>query len=257
MKNYNIKIFILIMFSVGLLSSCVWDNSQLGNVAVIPSETDLASDGQKSKLRSKSSKSTSGRCEDHKSCIDNCEDVYETSDNDDDEDDKVDACTELSYRIAIQFEDILEVLEEPTDRGLRNIEQRAFDKFVDISIDPWVETMRDLNNDAEAERVLSWVARDSSIAGSLIKAYNNYEDVDEYEGLIELFEQVGTGSGCTELCNGMKVGIAGNRSFYDIAISTSNGGAQDIMLEILEGEDACTVPGTGGFTAKFEGACPP
>ena len=225
MKNIN---FLAIMvFSALFLSACLKDIGSSG-LSIAASETDLG--GTRS-----SSRTSGGKCEDDRDCIDVCEDVYDP-DRDDENLGKVDTCLQVSYKLAIQFEDILEILEEPHESSLRNINNKAFFEFLDVSLTPWVEEVEDANDD-EAKNLLIWIAKESKISSAIVEAYENYErEYDKFEGVAEMFDRIGNMSDCDNACEAViqEAIVGSSTSFWDIAYDNGNSNAQCIVIELLE-----------------------
>lgn len=237
----HLRFLTVFILTVLFLPSCTFDDANSGSaITVLPSEVE----GDKS---NNTRSTTHGKvCDDNKKCIDSCEEVYDP-DGDDEDYGKVETCVELSYRVAIEFEDMLDILEEPYDSNLRNIEGKTFDAFLDISIAPWEEVTSDHDKD-ESKVVLAWVARESKIASAIVNASKNYEaEFDAYEGMINLFKNIGIGdTECEELCDGMMDSIVGSAtSFLDIIEETNNASAQCIAKTILENE-GCDFSSVGG-----------
>ena len=108
------------------LSGCYFKGGggSLGAELVIAaSEREDQSDRRDSNSRRRGS--SLGECREDTECEAICEDVYD-EDGEDENEGKVETCLKVRHRLAIQFESILEILEEPYDSSLRNIEEDAF-----------------------------------------------------------------------------------------------------------------------------------
>lgn len=234
-----VKFLAVLIFSALFLPSCFFGGGGGlgGDLTVLPSETDLRADTRDNRRRAGAT--GANRCENNRDCVDSCEDVYDEEysiyrDNSE-ADGNVDACIELSYRVAIQFEDILEVIEDPYISSLRNIEGRAFESFLEISVGPWVEAAEGAGED-EAEVLLAWITGEPRIAGGIVAAYrDNYENVDQYEGVWNLFEGIASGTDCNRACRAIShTSIVGDRTFYTLADNEGNTSALCIAKDIFE-----------------------
>ena len=230
----GIVFFTTLIFSSLFLSSCLIGGANSGqdSLHILTSELDIETDNFDSRRTQ--------LCENSSECIDSCEDVY----GDDDEDeDKVEACIKLSYRIAMQFEEILETIENPTDSGLRNINDRAFEELLDISLEPWVDAVRRVSQ-SEARSLLVWIAREDEISSAIKKAYENYEtEFDKYEGVHQLFKKLTNSVFCEDfygynLIDGARVYVNFTRT---VTVSANT------FRSIGEGTDAINI---------FSGFCP-
>ncbi len=249
--KHIIKIFWLSGFLI--LSSCIFggDNSSSGLIT-------LASESETEDSNRKNERSLSarrGRCEDNRECVNICEDIYEEDypdDEDEDGEERVNTCIESGYNIvADHFERIYEILDSPSSSGLRNIEVKAFDEFLEISVKPWIELMKKASK-SEAKAVLAWIAKDTKVSSAIEDAYkDSYENVDKYEGVAELFAELegGSGNNCSKFCSRVSgVNILGKFSFWALLeprqvtnqITTKNPQALDIVCELFKEE--CTTP---------------
>ncbi len=200
---------------------------------ILPSESGEARDARKKR----SGRRPTGRCESAGDCIDICEDVYD-EDGEDENEAKVDACVELSYRTVIEFEDISDALRDPSDSNLRNIDERAFADFLDISIAPWVKAteLSDLSTTSEKEKaakaLLIWIARDKKISEAIVAAYTNYEsDFYLYQGVNNLFKVIG----CSD-------NLTGDSNFQEIACKNTNSDAVKIYNAVPSCCPSTTTP---------------
>ena len=196
-----------------------------------------------SRRRGSSLKRISGNpCGDDDDCYDICEDVFDPDDEDRNEG-KVRACANVSKQYVIQFEDIVEYLEDPEHISeLDNIDERAFDIMMEISAAPWIDVTETANKD-EAKILLTWVAKNKRAAESIVESQKNYEGYDKYEGVKELLERVSDVSGdiCEKWKDGLEEDISGNNSFIDILKSENNRHARTICIKI--GEDIVAASG--------------
>ena len=235
--------YLFVAVNILFLSSCIRPDG--GSDGLIVAKSAFGS--QEKKRRERDKEALRGDCKDYGECEDVCEDVY-NEEGDRENEGKVERCSDLSYKTAITFEDILDIMEEPYYADLLNIEARDFEKFLEVSVAPWVEKIKRLNN-SEAENLLKWIASESKVAGAIRKAYDKqYEDFDLYEGLEKLFEEIApdltdysTATGedravkrCAEFCSavGSKT-LAQNQSFWEIADYSGNVTGLTISCSLL------------------------
>ena len=240
--------YLLVSVSSLFLSACLFgQGGGSDNLIIAKSAIDL---GEKKK-RDRRGESVRGGCEDEDNesdCEDICEAVYNEEGNREDEG-KVELCMEMSYKTVLSFEDILEIIEEPYYSDLRNIEAKHFSAFLEVSVAPWIEKTKRLNNN-EAEDLLKWIASESQVASAIDKAYEDtYEDFDLYEGVERLFQEIApnlesryTGTTaedrvvrrCAELCSAVSnKELSQNQSFWEIANYSSNVSGIAIACVIL------------------------
>ena len=228
-------VFYLFLFIVSLfLSSCV-KFSEDGSESLIIAKS--AIDGnERRRGRDRSDELLRGDCIEHGECEDICEDVY-NDEGDRENEGKVETCLELPYKRVVTFEDILDIIEEPHYADLVNIEAKDFEAFLEVSVAPWVEKTKRLNND-EAENLLKWIASESKIAEAIEEAYDSkYEDVDLYEGMQRLFKEIAPVGvdRCVQYCSAVKDEvIAQSQSFLDIADSKNNRIGLEIACSIID-----------------------
>ena len=240
--------YLLILVSCLFLSACLFGQGG-GSDSLIIAQSEVDEAETKRRERSKRREVNRGDCGEFGDCEEVCEDVYD-EDGDRENEGKVKRCLELSYKTAITFEEIVEVIEEPYYDDLQNIEDKNFEAFLDVSLAPWVEKTKRLSN-SEAEALLRWIARESAIAGAIQKAYNNYEDFRLYEGIQRLFEEIApdlasytstsptalerVNRSCAELCSAVANDVlAQSQSFWDIAEKSNNSSASSLVCGILE-----------------------
>ena len=239
--------YLLVLVSCLFLSACLFEGGGSDSLIIGKSETDEAEDRRRE--RERKTEVSRGDCGEFADCEEVCEDVY-NEDGDRENEGKVERCLELSHKVAIDFENIVEVIEEPDYDALRNIENKSFKAFLDISLAPWLEKTKRLNN-SEAEALLRWIAIEAEIATAIEKAYDNYEDFDLYEGVEGLFEEIASDLSsytldtptaleranrrCAEFCSAVaNKALAGNRSFWDIASTKGNSSAQELACGIFK-----------------------
>ena len=193
--------------------------------------------------RQRSENQRRGDCRDFSDCEDICEDVYEEGSDDDENDGRIEKCLELPYTVAISFEDIVEALEDPAYSVLKNIDENDFLEFLDISLDPWVEFIKRMRR-SDAEILLRWIASEQRVAQSIVRAHNNFEDFNNYEGVYKLLQDVALSDrpydtiderNCAEMCSAIFASsIGGNRSFYDIVEEIQNSSGEEIARSLIE-----------------------
>ena len=227
--------FFVILISAGLLflPSCFFEGGLSHDVI------GSVSDEQERRRRD----DLGGLCREDEGCEEICEEVYDDS-GDEENDGKIEACMDLNYSVAIQFEDIIVFLEEPYESNLKDINHRTFFEFLDISLEPWVRSTREASS-SEAEALLIWVAREQRISTAIVDAYQNYErEYDKFEGVANLFKEiedidlsgcVDEDLRCAEIFNAItKVAIVGRQiSFWNIVQDTLSASATNIACEIF------------------------
>ena len=241
------KHFYLLLFSALFLTSCfrLGSGGGGGQIIVSASETDI---DRKKKKRTRSNAGSGIKCFEDRRCAQSCEDVY---DEDDEDEWKVETCGNKRYNIAIHFEDIDEILDDPAVASLREIDERAFDTFMDISVKPWVEATERIT-EKTAKIFLSWVASKSKISQAIQKGYNTdirETEFDKYEGMNNLFEEIEPAEKssyfsstnqrkCAQYCGAIteKAIVGTTTSYWDIALERGNEVAQALACEIAEQE---------------------
>ena len=238
MKQTFFYLFLLV--SPLFLSSCLLGGGGASDSFII-AKSAIDTKEKNKRDRNRSNDSNRGECGEEDDCEEICEEVY-NEDGDRENEGKVERCLELPYKTAINFEDILEVIEEPYYDDLKNIESKHFEEFLDISIAPWVEKTKRLNNE-EAENLLRWIASESNISKALESASENYEDFELYEGVEQLFEEIApslasyTNSAsrrCAQICSATtKKTLAKGESFWNITYDSNNAIGQEMACEII------------------------
>ena len=240
----QISFYALLSAGLLFLSSCIWGSGdKTDSLLIAKSAIDL-----KEKKKRERSESNSSDCKDESGCDDICEDVY-NEDDDEENEGYVDTCLDLTYKRVIAFERILEILKEPYYSDLLNIEAKDFESFLEVSVGPWVENTKRLNN-REVKDLLKWIAGESKISSAVKSAYSDKkEDFDLYEGMQRLFTQIapkltkykGTSKvqratkKCAELCSAVnKSTLAQSQSFWEMTSDNSDG--RDIACKILKVE---------------------
>ena len=251
--------YLLALASCLFLSACLFEGTGGGSsdsLIIGKSETDDKED----KRRERERNANRGECGEYSDCEEVCEEVYD-EDGDRENEGKVERCLELSYKVAITFEDILEVIEEPNYDDLKNIEDKNFEKFLNVSLAPWVEKTKRLNND-EAEALLKWIASKSKVADAIDKAEDNkYRDYDEV--VESLFEEIAPNlstytvssvRNCAELCSAVVNERLGkdHKTFWGIITDSDskNPQAEELVCDILK------VKCSGDISSITEGHCP-
>ncbi|MCY4321308.1 MAG: hypothetical protein OXC37_02740 [Bdellovibrionaceae bacterium] len=246
------KILYLLLFISSLsLFSCAFTSGE-GSENLIIARSSI--DVNERDRRERAERNNIGDCENNSECEEICEDVYDP-DGDEEDEGKVERCLEVSYNIAITFEDILDILEEPYYADLREIESKDFEEFLDVSLAPWIEATRKLNNQ-EAEDILNWVAREDDISSAITRAYENGEDFDLYEGMTNLFKEVipsfnigvytVSEKRCAEYCLAVAdKSISQNQSFWEIVTNpgSNNPEGRRIACSVVQSHCANSIFG--------------
>ena len=261
-------LFYLLIGSL-LLSACMFEQGIGSNSLIIgKSVTDLKESQRKE--REKLKEINRKTCKEDRDCEDICEDVYNDG-GDRENEGKVEKCLEMSYKRIVTFQDILDIIEEPYYADLTNIEARDFEAFLEVSVAPWVEKTKRLNN-SEAEVLLRWIALESKVASSIESAYKNFEDYDLYEGVQKLFEEIAPSLAsytpgdspsaleraerrCAEFCSAMsKKSLAQGQSFWDIADDVNNETGLKLACSVLRLK--CRYGGSSVISGISEDDCP-
>ena len=237
----KIYTYLLVLASCLFLSACLFEGGGRSSDSLIigKSETDEAEKNRRERVRN----ANSGDCGEYRDCEEVCEEVYD-EDGDRENEGKVERCLDLSYKVAITFEEILELIEEPNYDDLKNIEDKNFEKFLNVSLAPWVEKTKRLNND-EAEALLKWIASKSKVADAIDKAEDNkYRDYDEV--VESLFEEIAPNltypnnsrRNCAELCSAVAKERLGkdHKTFWGIITDddSKNFKAKELVCDILK-----------------------
>ena len=104
----NIKFLTMMVFFSLFISSCYFRG--------VSDDIHVSASGAESNGSKKSRvRNITGQCKEYRECEGVCEKVY-NDEGDEENEGKVEACIELKYKTAIQFEEIVEFLEEPENR---------------------------------------------------------------------------------------------------------------------------------------------
>ena len=113
------------------------------------------------------------------------------------------------------------------------MKKTLFFEFLDVSLAPWVEITKSTSK-SESETLLIWIARNLEISEAIVDAYHNYErEFDLYEGVQNLFEDIGSGKdadGKVEDCDRTIMGSS--KKFKDIFKEIKNCDAMKIYIEV-------------------------
>lgn len=119
-------------------------------------------------------------CEDedrNHDCKDICKDIYNRGDDRDD-------CEKLTVRQVEALEELHELLEDPDDDDLAEVDKDDFDLYLNVSIDPFDRLVGKYSS-REAKEVMLWVIEDEDVA-------EIFEDEDdEYKTLEALLKRIG------------------------------------------------------------------
>ena len=232
------------------LPGCIMSGSGRGalgleHVIVSASEQEEETrEREKKRRRGVSLKRSSGSpCSDNDECQDICEDVF-NADDEDENDGKVRACSRSAEKYVLQFEEIVEYLDDPEHISeLDLIDERAFKAMMDVSAGPWVDVTKTAN-EREAKILLTWIAKNKLAAEAINEAQENYEDYESYEGFKNLLIAVSK-SGANN-CDKYKSGIGEDRvtasnnadisagkTFCQIAKAEANSNAGKIFVEVM------------------------
>jgi len=240
-----IQFFILTIFPVALLTGCFFG----GGLPFNRDSTLIIGASKKGPEKTSQSRNNlRGVCEDDSDCIDICEEIYgEFSDDDEENDGRIDRCLELSYQTVVSFDDIAEVLEDhPAYSQLRNLDPNNFADFLDVSLKPWIEFVEDMRR-KDSENLLRWIASERNVANGIESAYLNREGFNLYIGVYRLLSDLKPDLSecaeyegdldeerrkreCAEFClAAYDEDVGGSESFVDIIDEVGNGAAEDIL----------------------------
>ena len=231
-KNYNL-LFGLLLFCAFYLLSCLFEPVGVQDSLIIS-----ASEGDSNRnnnRRTASRSETRGKCEDVGDCDEICEEIYD-EDDDNENEGTVDECLELKYSTVLGLEDIFEILEdnEGDYNAIFNIEHKHFKSFLKVSVAPWIELTKDLDDDG-SETILRWIAKKKDIATAIVDAYKKREDYPIYDGVYAMLREVSSRSNtCERVCDAIgndRIGKAG--SFWEIATEENNDKAQEIVCRLV------------------------
>lgn len=247
-----IKLSILTIFPVALLTGCFFG----GGLPVNRGDNLIIGASKKGPEKTSSSRNNlRGICEDDSDCIDICEEIYgEFSDDDEENDGRIDRCLELSYQTVASFDDIVEVLEDhPAYSRLRNLDPNDFADFLDVSLKPWIEFVGDMRR-KDSENLLRWIAGERQVASGIISAYDNREGFNLYIGVYRLLSDLKPDLSespdyagdedeerrtreCAEFClAAYDEDVGGSESFVDIIDEVGNSAARAILNDLAEEE---------------------
>ena len=223
----------LLISSLFYLSNCIFDGSGgvQESLIIAPSEGD-----SNRERRTAPRSSTRGKCSEVGDCDEICEEIYD-EDDDNENEGTVDECLELKYSTVLGLEDIFEILEdnEGDYNAIFNIEHKHFKSFLQVSVAPWIELTKDLDDDG-SETVLRWIAKKKNIATAIVDAYKKREDYPIYDGVYAMLREVSNKSDtCERVCDAIvndRIGKAG--SFWEILKEESNSKAEEIACKLVK-----------------------
>lgn len=237
-----IRLYFLIALQASFLTGCVFGgfSPNRGGSLIIGASKD---DPEKSKRSS----ATAGICEDDLDCVDICEDIYGDSRDEEESEGRVERCLGLTYKTVDAFEDIIEALEDPAYSKFQNLDAKYFADFLYVSVEPWIEFIKSMGR-TESEIVLRWIASEKGVSNGIESAYDNYEDVEDYDGVYKLLMDIAPDrSGdysdrediaCAEICSSVyESAIGGGKSFMGVVDKAGNNSAEGIVLNLIK--DVC------------------
>ena len=184
----SFKVLFSLMICLSLPTACILRSGVDfggGGIILSPSRTDSRSIRTSSSSRS-SRRNETGICEDVKGCANLCYKIY---DPDGTREATARLCEKLPASIVYDFTDIEDALEDPDDYPLDAIKERSFEKFLELSKRPWIDTVRRANGQDHKERIFIWIAENPKIADILVEAQDNRESgVGTYVGISEILD---------------------------------------------------------------------
>ncbi len=175
--------------------------------------------------RAKNKRDRGPTCEGDDDCEEICDDIYRSRRDQND-------CEEFSVAQVERFEEIYEILEDPDEDDLQDIdvsEDGDFDAFINISIEPLHKLVGKYSS-REAKDFLAWIANNEDVAERL------EDEDDDYEVLDALLDELNT-----EAFTALATNIDSSDNFMDLAVVASNEKALEWIHEYLESEhDNCS-----------------
>lgn len=226
-KNHWIFLLAGILF---FIEACIPFLGGGGPSIVIQSSKDSSEDENSSRRRVRKSrrelsseffaKTQADECRESKSCERICLNLY------DDNYGAQDECLKLKKEAVDDLDAIVGMLEDPTVNELLHINHKIFEVFLGLSVEPWVEALRNADRD-EAGPILAWVAQSKDISSVILEhgSTGDYAGFKSYEGLKELLKAVSrTGStDCAQFKSGFEEELNDSGfSFCEIAVRESN-----------------------------------
>ncbi len=179
-------------------------------------------------------------CEGDDDCEEICDDIYNSRRDRND-------CEELSVAQVERFEEMYEILEDPDEDDLQDIDMSDagdFDVFINISIEPLHKLVGKYNT-REAKDFLAWIAGDEDVAEIL------EDEDDDYEVLDTLLDELNT-----DAFLALAVNIDSSDNFMDLAVVAGNEKALEWIHDYLESEhDDCKLETNAGKHNCLVGYC--
>ena len=188
-----------------------------------PSPKDRDEDRDRDNDRDRYRKKYSGpSCEedDDDDCIKICRDIYTSGK-------KREACAELTASQVEALDAIYDILKNPNNDKLAEIDPEDFREFVDLDTRPLEKSVKALSS-AETKHVLTWIAETTAVAA----VFENHDD--DYKLLKELLKNL-VSSGDRQYQRALQKSIESGESFIELAL-VDGGSAMDWIHGFVEAE---------------------
>ena len=154
-------------------------------------------------------------CEGDDDCEELCDDIYDRKRDKDD-------CEELSARNVELLAEIYEILEDPDEDSLEDMDLEAFEALINISIEPLDDVVGDYSR-REAKVMLAWIAGDSEAAEIFEK-----ED-DDFKVFKMLLDEIDD-----DHVKALYGSIDGSDNFMEIMVEAGNEEAGEWIHEFMD-----------------------
>ncbi len=148
-------------------------------------------------------------------CEELCDDIYDRKRDKDD-------CEELSARNVELLAEIYEILEDPDEDSLEDMDLEAFEALINISIEPLDDVVGDYSR-REAKVMLAWIASDSEAATIFEK-----ED-DDFKIFEKLLKEINN-----DRVKALYGSIDGSDNFMEIMVEDGNEEAGEWIHEFMD-----------------------
>ena len=161
-----------------------------------------------------------GECEGDRDCEEICDDIYDRRADRED-------CEELSVAAVESLEIVYELLEDPDEDDLVDIDPTDFEALIDISIEP-VDDLFGRYSSREAREVAVWIAENPDIAAIL------QDEDDDFQLFEAIFREIGSNGNALD---GLGRTITGGDNFMEILITENNAEALEWVHSYISDKD--------------------
>ena len=207
------------------LKSCFFLLSLLLVSACFPSGQRSVNASREVVIERSSEEYGGGKCseeEDDHECYDYCNDIYNIRDDRED-------CEELTVGQVAKIKEAHDFLESPREDDLGQIELDAFDLYLNISIDPLSDLIKDYSR-SNAEDLMVWLVKNGDFA-EVFQA----EDQD-YNHLKVLLQQISGSTGTTveAIAKAFTVTVDGSDTLWDVISKNKSARTLDWFMDFAE-----------------------